>query len=73
MRFGLVSLSCFHIPAGSLCKRKSPECDRETSICTDLDGVALCQCKSGYFQFNKMDHSCRGSDGFPAVLDAFLR
>ncbi|KAK1343974.1 hypothetical protein QTO34_014531 [Cnephaeus nilssonii] len=45
--------------AGSLCKRKTPECDKETSVCTDLDGVALCQCKSGYFQFNKMDHSCR--------------
>ncbi|KAM6223946.1 protein HEG homolog 1 [Rhynchocyon petersi] len=51
--------------AGSLCKRKSPECDRETSICTDLDGVALCQCKVGYFQFNKMDHSCRAcEDGY---------
>ncbi|XP_037693268.1 protein HEG homolog 1 isoform X2 [Choloepus didactylus] len=51
--------------AGSLCKRKSPECDRETSICTDLDGIALCQCKSGYFQFNKMDHSCRAcEDGY---------
>lgn len=71
-RFGLVSLSCFPILAGSLCKRKSPECDRETSVCTDLDGVALCQCKSGYFQFNKMDHSCRGSHGSPAAPDAFL-
>lgn len=51
--------------AGSLCKRKSPECDKDTSICTDLDGVALCQCKSGYFQFNKMDHSCRAcEDGY---------
>ncbi|XP_036059541.1 protein HEG homolog 1 [Onychomys torridus] len=51
--------------AGSLCKRKSPECDKETSVCTDLDGVALCQCKSGYFQFNKMDHSCRAcEDGY---------
>ncbi|XP_054565630.1 protein HEG homolog 1 [Eptesicus fuscus] len=51
--------------AGSLCKRKTPECDRETSVCTDLDGVALCQCKSGYFQFNKMDHSCRAcEDGY---------
>ncbi|XP_045858272.1 protein HEG homolog 1 isoform X2 [Meles meles] len=51
--------------AGSLCKRKTPECDKETSICTDLDGVALCQCKSGYFQFNKMDHSCRAcEDGY---------
>ena len=55
------SLFCFFILAGSLCKRKTPECDKETSICTDLDGVALCQCKSGYFQFNKMDHSCRGT------------
>ncbi|XP_060006428.1 protein HEG homolog 1 isoform X5 [Lagenorhynchus albirostris] len=51
--------------AGSLCKRKTPECDKETSICTDLDGVALCQCKSGYFQFNRMDHSCRAcEDGY---------
>ncbi|XP_013001721.2 protein HEG homolog 1 [Cavia porcellus] len=51
--------------AGSLCKQKSPQCDTETSICTDLDGVALCQCKSGYFQFNKMDHSCRAcEDGY---------
>ncbi|XP_032124188.1 protein HEG homolog 1-like [Sapajus apella] len=51
--------------AGSLCKRKSPECDKDTSVCTDLDGVALCQCKSGYFQFNKMDHSCRAcEDGY---------
>ncbi|XP_012588965.1 PREDICTED: protein HEG homolog 1 isoform X2 [Condylura cristata] len=51
--------------AGSLCKRKTPECDKETSICTDLDGVARCQCKVGYFQFNKMDHSCRAcEDGY---------
>ncbi|XP_036600651.1 protein HEG homolog 1 [Trichosurus vulpecula] len=51
--------------AGSLCKKKSPECDKETSICTDLEGVALCQCKAGYFQFNKMDHSCRAcEDGY---------
>uniref|UniRef100_A0A8C8B795 EGF-like domain-containing protein n=1 Tax=Otus sunia TaxID=257818 RepID=A0A8C8B795_9STRI len=45
---------------GSLCKQKDPECDKETSECTDFDGVALCQCKSGYFKYNKMDHSCRG-------------
>ncbi|XP_009703544.1 PREDICTED: protein HEG homolog 1-like, partial [Cariama cristata] len=44
---------------GSLCKQKDPECDKETSECTDFDGVALCQCKSGYFKYNKMDHSCR--------------
>ncbi|XP_054983381.1 protein HEG homolog 1 isoform X2 [Sorex araneus] len=51
--------------AGSLCRHKTPECDRETSLCTDLDGVARCQCKLGYFQFNKMDHSCRAcEDGY---------
>ncbi|XP_008943860.1 PREDICTED: protein HEG homolog 1 [Merops nubicus] len=51
--------------AGSLCKQKDPECDRETSECTDFDGVALCQCKSGYFKYNKMDHSCRAcEDGY---------
>ncbi|XP_055982460.1 protein HEG homolog 1 [Sorex fumeus] len=51
--------------AGSLCRRKTPECDRETSLCTDLDGIARCQCKLGYFQFNKMDHSCRAcEDGY---------
>ncbi|NXY86825.1 HEG1 protein, partial [Alcedo cyanopectus] len=44
---------------GSLCKQKAPECDQETSECTDFDGIALCQCKSGYFKYNKMDHSCR--------------
>lgn len=69
----------FPFLAGSLCKRKTPECDKETSICTDLDGVALCQCKSGYFQFNKMDHSCRGISKFSGFCspsqhreDAFL-
>ncbi|KAM9011025.1 protein HEG homolog 1 isoform 2-T2 [Ara ararauna] len=50
---------------GSLCKQKDPECDKETSECTDFDGVALCQCKSGYFKYNKMDHSCRAcEDGY---------
>ncbi|NXA55435.1 HEG1 protein, partial [Nothocercus julius] len=47
---------------GILCKQKDPECDKETSECTDFDGVALCQCKSGYFKYNKMDHSCRACD-----------
>ncbi|NXS32602.1 HEG1 protein, partial [Pomatostomus ruficeps] len=51
--------------AGSLCRQKDPECDKETSECTDFDGVALCQCKSGYFKYNKMDHSCRAcEDGY---------
>ncbi|NWI32453.1 HEG1 protein, partial [Sula dactylatra] len=50
---------------GSLCKQKDPECDKETSECTDFDGVALCQCKNGYFKYNKMDHSCRAcEDGY---------
>ncbi|NWV67249.1 HEG1 protein, partial [Malurus elegans] len=50
---------------GSLCRLKDPECDKETSECTDFDGVALCQCKSGYFKYNKMDHSCRAcEDGY---------
>lgn len=68
--FGFTVL--FPIPAGSLCKRKTPECDKETSVCTDLDGVALCQCKSGYFQFNKMDHSCRGAWPLSGSVAALL-
>ncbi|NWI07308.1 HEG1 protein, partial [Tichodroma muraria] len=58
------SLKSLH-RAGSLCRQKDPECDEETSECTDFDGVALCQCKSGYFKYNKMDHSCRAcEDGY---------
>lgn len=53
-------VGCLFPTVGSLCKQKDPECDKETSECTDFDGVALCQCKSGYFKYNKMDHSCRG-------------
>ncbi|XP_014795167.1 PREDICTED: protein HEG homolog 1 isoform X2 [Calidris pugnax] len=55
---------------GSLCKQKDPKCDKETSECTDFDGVALCQCKSGYFKYNKMDHSCRAcEDGYKLEND----
>ncbi|NXX89343.1 HEG1 protein, partial [Centropus bengalensis] len=58
------SLKTLH-RVGSLCKQKDPECDKETSECTDFDGVAVCQCKSGYFKYNKMDHSCRAcEDGY---------
>ncbi|NWU04920.1 HEG1 protein, partial [Cephalopterus ornatus] len=58
------SLKTLH-RVGSLCRQKDPECDKETSECTDFDGVALCQCKSGYFKYNKMDHSCRAcEDGY---------
>ncbi|XP_053925739.1 protein HEG homolog 1 isoform X2 [Cuculus canorus] len=60
----LSSLKTLH-RVGSLCRQKDPECDKETSECTDFDGVALCQCKSGYFKYNKMDHSCRAcEDGY---------
>ncbi|NXA42773.1 HEG1 protein, partial [Eudromia elegans] len=60
--------------AGSLCKQKDPECDKETSECTDFDGVALCQCKSGYFKYNKMDHSCRAcEDGYKLENETCVR
>ncbi|XP_062972721.1 protein HEG homolog 1 isoform X2 [Elgaria multicarinata webbii] len=50
---------------GGLCKHKDPECDKETSVCMDLDGIAVCQCKPGYFKYNKLDHSCRAcEDGY---------
>ncbi|POI34785.1 hypothetical protein CIB84_001463, partial [Bambusicola thoracicus] len=59
---------------GSLCKQKDPECDKETSECTDFDGVALCQCKSGYFKYNKMDHSCRAcEDGYKLENETCVR
>ncbi|XP_078538567.1 protein HEG homolog 1 isoform X2 [Lissotriton helveticus] len=51
--------------AGSLCNLKYPECDKETSECTDLDGIAICQCRTGYFKYSKMDFSCRAcEDGY---------
>lgn len=59
-RENCADVGCVFPTVGSLCKQKDPECDKETSECTDFDGVALCQCKSGYFKYNKMDHSCRG-------------
>ncbi|KAG6937868.1 heart development protein with EGF like domains 1, partial [Chelydra serpentina] len=59
---------------GGLCKLKDPECDRETSACTDLDGIAVCQCKSGYFKYNKMDHSCRAcEDGYRLENETCVR
>ncbi|RMC18741.1 hypothetical protein DUI87_04637 [Hirundo rustica rustica] len=63
------SLKSLH-RAGSLCRQKDPECDKETSECTDFDGVALCQCKSGYFKYNKMDHSCRAYQLITVVIAA---
>ncbi|KYO18161.1 HEG-like protein 1 isoform C [Alligator mississippiensis] len=51
--------------AGGLCEQKDPECDKETSECTDVDGIAVCKCRNGYFKYNKKDHSCRAcEDGF---------
>nr|XP_056717133.1 protein HEG homolog 1-like [Euleptes europaea] len=56
--------------AGGLCKHKDPECDKETSVCVDFDGIADCQCKPGYFRYNKLDHSCRAcEDGYKLEND----
>ncbi|XP_048340746.1 protein HEG homolog 1 isoform X3 [Sphaerodactylus townsendi] len=56
--------------AGGLCKHKDPECDKETSACVDFDGIADCQCKPGYFRYNKLDHSCRAcEDGYKLEND----
>ncbi|KAK9410536.1 protein HEG 1 [Crotalus adamanteus] len=55
---------------GGLCKHKDPECDKGTSVCVDLDGIAVCQCKPGYFKYNKLDHSCRAcEDGYKLEND----
>ncbi|XP_034985276.1 protein HEG homolog 1 isoform X2 [Zootoca vivipara] len=55
---------------GGLCKHKDPECDKETSVCVDLDGIAVCKCQAGYFKYNKLDHSCRAcEDGYKLVND----
>ncbi|TFK07708.1 trifunctional purine biosynthetic protein adenosine-3 [Platysternon megacephalum] len=59
---------------GGLCKQKDPECDRETSECTDRDGIAVCQCKSGYFKYKKKDHSCRAcEDGYRLENETCVR
>nr|XP_020669292.1 protein HEG homolog 1 [Pogona vitticeps] len=56
--------------AGGLCKHKDPECDKETSVCVDLDGIAVCRCRPGYFKYNKLDHSCRAcEDGYKLEND----
>ncbi|XP_058051050.1 uncharacterized protein LOC131204156 isoform X2 [Ahaetulla prasina] len=55
---------------GGLCKHKDPECDRGTAVCVDLDGIAVCQCKPGYFKYNKLDYSCRAcEDGYKLEND----
>ncbi|XP_070586947.1 protein HEG homolog 1-like isoform X2 [Erythrolamprus reginae] len=59
---------------GGLCKHKDPECDKGTSVCVDLDGIAVCQCKLGYFKYNKLDHSCRAcEDGYKLENDTCVR
>ncbi|XP_069588691.1 protein HEG homolog 1 isoform X2 [Ranitomeya imitator] len=50
------------IRALSLCHARSPGCDNETAACADPAGVAVCQCKPGYFKYSKTDHSCRACD-----------
>ncbi|XP_060631023.2 protein HEG homolog 1 isoform X2 [Anolis sagrei] len=65
----LSSLTLLH-RAGGLCKHKDPECDKETSVCVDLDGIAACRCRPGYFKYNKLDHSCRAcEDGYKLEND----
>ncbi|KAJ6644730.1 hypothetical protein lerEdw1_013609 [Lerista edwardsae] len=59
---------------GGLCTHKDPECDKETSVCRDLDGLAVCQCKPGYFKYNKLDHSCRAcEDGYKLENNTCVR
>uniref|UniRef100_UPI00398E7CBB LOW QUALITY PROTEIN: protein HEG n=1 Tax=Pristiophorus japonicus TaxID=55135 RepID=UPI00398E7CBB len=48
--------------AEKLCSLKVPECDNATAECNDYNGIAVCQCKHGYFKYNAMDHSCRACD-----------
>lgn len=62
----------FSTTGGGLCIHKDPECDKETSVCRDLDGIAVCQCKPGYFKYNKLDHSCRGIVSSTAGLRRFF-
>uniref|UniRef100_A0A4W3HPS8 EGF-like domain-containing protein n=1 Tax=Callorhinchus milii TaxID=7868 RepID=A0A4W3HPS8_CALMI len=45
-----------------LCSLKFPECDSATAECNDFNGIAVCQCKDGYFKYSTMDHSCRACD-----------
>ncbi|MBN3307403.1 HEG1 protein, partial [Amia calva] len=49
----------------SLCARIHPQCDTNRSTCTDTTGIAVCQCKAGYFKY-KPDVSLCGAcdDGF---------
>ncbi|XP_030066421.1 protein HEG homolog 1 isoform X2 [Microcaecilia unicolor] len=50
---------------GSLCSLQYPDCDNDTSECTDAYGIAQCQCKTGYFRYNKLDRTCRAcEDGY---------
>ncbi|KAM4697938.1 uncharacterized protein WCC33_013561 [Rhinophrynus dorsalis] len=60
--------------AEGLCTVNHPECDKDTTDCSDVTGIALCQCKTGYFKYTKMDHSCRAcEDGFQRVNGSCVR
>ncbi|XP_018094145.1 protein HEG homolog 1 isoform X2 [Xenopus laevis] len=60
--------------ADGLCSVSPPECDRDTTECSDVTGVAICQCKPGYFKYTKMDHSCKAcEDGFQRVNSSCVR
>ncbi|OCT63256.1 protein HEG homolog 1 [Xenopus laevis] len=60
--------------ADGLCSINPPECDRDTAECSDVTGVAMCQCKAGYFKYTKMDHSCKAcEDGFQRLNGSCVR
>ncbi|KAG9468984.1 hypothetical protein GDO78_021460 [Eleutherodactylus coqui] len=58
----------------SLCHIRNPGCDNATAVCADPAGVALCQCKPGYYKYSKTDHSCRAcDDGYRLESGACVR
>nr|XP_023693531.1 protein HEG homolog 1 [Paramormyrops kingsleyae] len=49
----------------SLCQAQSMQCDTDRTKCEDASGVAICQCRDGYFKHSRDDLSCREcGDGF---------
>ncbi|XP_077393698.1 protein HEG [Festucalex cinctus] len=42
----------------SLCVAQKIQCNPERSICTDVSGIAQCQCLAGYYKHNLDDLSC---------------
>ncbi|XP_048834192.1 protein HEG [Brienomyrus brachyistius] len=49
----------------SLCQAQAVQCDMDRTECEDTSGVAVCQCRDGYFKHSRDDLSCREcGDGF---------